>query len=433
MRCSIAYALGTGTVTLLLFYFSYLGGTINFRNAFFLSLPFVIHFIYCFLKKSQRRVVTYAPFPTAVSKGIIDYFFWAFIVTSLCIILFRTLLLPMHLADEIAQWGIKAKILYCEGTIYAQDFFDPSRLIYHASYPFLVPLLESILFCAMGEMNDHLVKLPFPLFFIALLLFFYSSQKRWSTGRHALVFTTVMAVLPIFISNIHGNPSSGYADIPLTLYYTISVISLFFWISENSMEDLLLATACMTFAIFTKKEGLILWSIVILVAAISLPIKKGKGGLGRRILLAGTFGLVPLIMMLPWFHFYSTMHISPWEKDFQLSCLCYGQICESLYRVPILLKSLLSVLFAPHYFNFLWILFIATIVLNFKASFSYPQTFLLLVLLINMSVLCFAIVIYPWYWWGNFLYDLPRLMMVNIPIAIYFISCQLYKSKRCCI
>jgi hypothetical protein len=429
MRCSIAYALGTGTLALLMFYFSYLGGTINFSNGFLLSLPFIMYFIYYSLKKSKRGVFTDPLFSTTGSKGIIHYFFLALIVTGLFIILFRTLWLPMHLADEIAQWGIKSKILYHEGTIYAQDFFDPSRLMYHASYPFLVPLLESICFSAMGEMNDHWVKLPFPLFFLALLLFFYSAQKRWSDRGHALMFTAVLAVLPIFISNGHGNPSSGYADIPLTLYYTISVVSLCFWITEDSMKDLLLATACMTFAIFTKKEGLILWSITVLVLTIYLPFTRGKG-LGRIIIQEGTFILVPLIMLLPWFHFYSTINVNPWEKDFQLSYLSYEQIYANLYRVPAISRSLLSSFFTPRYFNFLWVLFFATVVFSFKDSFSCPRSFLLLVLLLNIAVLFFAIVIYPWSWWENFLYDLPRLLMVNVPIATYFVSYQLCKSNH---
>jgi len=426
LRFSIAYGLGTGTWGLLIFSFSYLGGSINFRNLFILSLAFMPLFIFYSIKNFKTSTLKLLRYN--FSKGILYYFFLLLIIISLSIITFRALYLPMHLTDDRTQWGIKAKILYHEGTIYAHDFFDPTRVMYHASYPFLVPLIESLFYGALGKIDDCLVKIPFPLFFIALLLFFYASQRRFSTNGHALMFTAMLAVLPIFIRDTNGNPSSGFADVPLTLYYTISFTSLFFWMRERKIEDLLMATMCITFSIFTKKEGIILWVIVTLAILFTLFLFDWKE-MRNKVLFGGIFVVLPLILLIPWFHFSSTFTLGPWERDFDPSYLTYNHIHSHLYRIPLIVKSFLRMSLDFKSFNIIWIIFFVTIALSFKDTFYFPQAFLLILLIFNLCALFVAILIYPWPWWSNFLYDMPRLLMVNIPLVMYTISYQFHKSK----
>ena len=424
---SIAYSLGTGILGLLMFYLSYLGGTVSFRNVFFLSLPFMAYFV-CNSIKSKGSILKIKSPTLNFRKDMLKFFFLMLIVLSLAIATFRALYLPMHLSDDRMQWGIKAKILYHEGTIYSQDFFDPARVMYHASYPFLVPLIESFFYSALGDMNDCLVKIPFPLFFLALLLFFYVSQKRFAGHQHALMLTSMLAVLPIFIKDINGNPSSGFSDIPLTLYYTISVISLFFWIKEHRTEDIFMATICITFSIFAKKEGMILWTIAV-VAILFYLLMTEREILRNKLLWWGFFVGVPLIMLLPWFQFQGNFNTGPWEKDFELSYLTYEHIYSQSYRIPFIVNSFLKKFFTPFYFNIIWIIFIITIVLSLKDFFCSPQVFLLLLLVLNLCALFFAILVYPWPWWGNFLGDLPRLLMLNIPLMMYMVSYQLHRHK----
>ena len=429
LRISIAYGLGTGTLVLLSFYLSYLGGTISFKNVFFLSLPFTAYFTYSKVKNFRTSGVTKrTPCEDISRKSILDYFFLVLIVVSLSIIIFRALYLPKRMPDDRAQWGIKAKILYHEGTIYADDFFDSTRVMYHAHYPFLVPLIESLFYDSLGEMNDGLGKIPFPLFFAALLLFFYGSQRRFANNRHALMFTSMMAVLPCFIKDVHGNPSSGYADVPLIFYYTISVISLFHWMKDHKIEDLLMATICILFAIFTKREGLVLWAIATIVLLIYLLLMHNER-VSRKVIWGGIFAVVPLFMLLPWFHFYNTFVLGPWEKDFELSYLTYTHVYPLLHRVPLVLQSILKEFFMLRYFSIIGILFFITVVLSPKDILRPPLVFLPLLISLNIVVLVMAILIYPWPWWQNFIHDLPRLLMVNIPLMMFTISYQTQQGK----
>ena len=242
------------------------------------------------------------------------------------------------------------------------------------------------------------------------------------------MFTSMMAVLPFFIKDVHGNPSSGYADVPLIFYYTISVISLFYWMKDHKMEDLLMAALCILFAIFTKREGLILWAIATIVLLIYLLLMYNER-VHRKVILGGTFVVVPLFMLLPWFHFNSTFVLGPWEKDFELSYLTYTHVYPLLHRVPLVIQSILKEFFMLRYFSIIGILFFITVVLSPKDILRPPLVFLPLLISLNIVALVMAILIYPWPWWQNFIHDLPRLLMVNIPLMMFTISYQTQQGK----
>lgn len=424
LRCSLAYGFGTGVFGLLMFYLSYLGFQLNLINLSLLTIPFLTIFI---LKLARGFKLSFSP--RSIQKlfkqnGIIDYLLILLIIINLALIVFKALFLPMHLPDDRAQWGLKAKILYYDKTIYSEDFFDQLRIKLHVNYPFLIPLLESGFYSFMGEMNDRLVKIPFPLFFINLLLFFYASQRRYFSNRHALLFTCILTILPLFIKDMNGSPSTGYADIPLAFYYTVSIISIFHWMKTNKWSDLTLAALFIGFAIFTKNEGMVLWIIMISLIALYLFAVYKKNKINKLGSLA-IFILLPLIILIPWFHFSSTIAVPYWDKDWSLSYLNPDYISSHFYRIPPIVMEMKNNFFKTSHWNILWIIFFLLVSFYPKKSFTFPQAFLLLTVSINIFVLFIAILLYPWDWWGNFLYDMPRLLIINIPLVMYFISYQI--------
>ena len=222
LRAVLSYGLGTGTLTLLMFYFSFLGGDLSFRNIVFISFGFFLLFGYYCIADFRFAFPRFSIHHENRTITFLKIFLSGLILAWVSIITFRALFLPMHLSDAVIQWGFKAKILYHEGTIYAPDFFDdPLRMVYHCQYPFLVPLLESFIFVCLDQANDVLAKIPFPLFFVALLVFVYDAQKKYSSSLQALMVTAGMALLPVFLKDVKGNPSSGYAEVPLIFYYTV--------------------------------------------------------------------------------------------------------------------------------------------------------------------------------------------------------------------
>jgi hypothetical protein len=280
----------------------------------------------------------------------------------------------------------------------------------------------------MGEINDKMVRLPFPLFFISLLCFFYAIQKEYASHRHALFFTCMLAILPPFIKDMHGSPSTGYADIPLTLYYTIATIELVNWVKHNRKSDLILAALFIGFAIFTKREGMILWVILTFMIAIYLGITAGRTRTYKLTYLC-VFIVLPLIMLIPWFHFSNTLHLPPWEKDWSLSYLKPDHISSHFYRGSFILQELMKNFFTTRDWSVLWIIFFLLPIFSPKKIFAFPQAIILLIVCMNILALVLAIFINPWDWWRGSLYDMHRSLVVNIPLVMYIISWEFHRCK----
>ena len=329
----------------------------------------------------------------------------------------------MHLPDDRAQWGLKAKMIYYEKTISLEALFEPERLQLHLEYPFLLPLLEAGFFAVMGEMNDRLVKLPFAVYFVCLLLFFYAAQKGFASHRHALLFTGMIAVLPSFIQDALGNPSSGYADVPLAFYYFIAVVGLINWLNRTQWQDLILAAVFITFAMFTKQEGLYLWAFMVAAGLMLLATDPAKRSRSRYMAFTA-FIFVPLIALTPWFYFKSTFILSRWEIDWNPAQFTPAYISENLYRAGPILAAMRNNFFSATHWNWLWIIFFCLLILYPRKSLKFSHAAVPMLVLCNVVAVFVAIVLYPWFWWQNFIGDMHRVLLLNIPLISFYISFQ---------
>jgi len=424
-RISLAYGLGTGTLCLLMFYLSLCGAKIGFTTIVFVSLPFLVLFLY----KKNFHIPVSLPRLSLSTRSFTALFLVCLIILSMAVIVWRALYLPMHLPDDIAQWGLKAKILFYEQTVRADDFFDPNRLMYHAFYPFLVPLLESFFYTAMGAINDTWVKIPFPLFFTALLFFMYGAQKPFSSRHHALLFTCIVALLPVFIRDVHGNPSSGYADVPFTFYYTVAAVLLFTWLHEKTPGNVALAALFITFAVFSKKEGFIVWGILFFTTLLCMRIHTGKE-VRHALWFTTVFAGLPAVLLLPWIFFSNTIHVHPWEHEFEIAALSFSSMLPRLSRIPMIASAFFQSLFSPRHYNIFWFMFCAVVIIRFRQTFSRTGLFFVLLIAGNVCALFCAALLFPYGWWTGMLYDIPRLFMINAPLAACFMSYQLALTDK---
>ena len=105
---------------------------------------------------------------------------------------------------------------------------------------------------------------------------------------------------------------------------------------SRGRNDLFLAVLAISFAIFTKKEGTVLWLMLTGFAALLTIIKDRRISRDVVLLLAG-FGLVPMLVNMPWTYIKTfLLPISTWEQDFGLRNFTLGFICEKLPRIPVL-------------------------------------------------------------------------------------------------
>lgn len=425
-RISLAYGLGTGTLGLLLFYLCYAGLPATLGTILVIFLPFAGIFTYTCLRGVKKPRLGLQKIKRFRKYRPLDCLLFLVIALCLTIIFCRTLLLPMHLSDDRAQWGLKAKMIHQEQTVSLEALFEPDRLQIHLAYPFLIPLLEAGFFSTMGEVNDRLVKLPFAVYFMCLLLLFYAAQKDFASHRHALLFTAMLAVLPSFIQDVLGNPSSGYADVPLAFYYFIAVVGFLNWLDRAQWQDLILATVFITFAMFTKQEGMYLWALMVAAGLVLLtadPARRGR----RKVMTFTAFILVPLLALSPWLYFKSTFILSLWEKDWSPAQLTPAYISANLCRVGPILKALQKNFFTATHWNWLWIIFFCLLVLYPRRSFKMPHGAIPMLVLGNICAVFMAVLLYPWPWWGNFLGDMHRVLLLNIPLIALYCSLQAHR------
>ena len=142
--------------------------------------------------------------------GAWDWLFLALLAGLFLFAVFRASLYPVWAWDAISTWGFKAKVFFIRGTV------DLTGFEAHNYYPNLVPLLLTSLYLWLGEVNDHLVKLIFPLYGGALVLMLYTLGRRLGLPRPTALGTCAFLALNglTFIQHLH----IAYADLILTYF-----------------------------------------------------------------------------------------------------------------------------------------------------------------------------------------------------------------------
>jgi hypothetical protein len=165
---------------------------------------------------------------------------------------------PMLHWDERFTWAFKAKIVFHSGTAFDPAFLDPERFHVWRGYPLLVPYVEAFVAWAVGAFDERAIKLVFPVFFFALVGLF-AAELRPRIGPGPAAFSALLlAALPAFaVRRVEegGTFFSGYADLPLAAYALAAVLLLQRFRAACRRSDLLLAGACLAFAVLTKRDG----------------------------------------------------------------------------------------------------------------------------------------------------------------------------------
>jgi hypothetical protein len=194
--------------------------------------------------------------------------FWNWLFLSLLFLLFlfatlRAGLYPMWAWDAIATWGCKAKVFY------ESRGLDLTCIEAHNYYPNLVPLLLTYLYLCLGQVNDQLVNLLFPLWGALLLMLLYSFGRRLGLPRTGALGLCAFLALngATFITHLY----IAYADLALT-YFTLGAAGLLYlWLQDATPRGGLgLAALFMAGLAWCKYEGAPLAGTLVLAAALTL-------------------------------------------------------------------------------------------------------------------------------------------------------------------
>ncbi len=217
-------------------------------------------------------------------------------ITVVCVIM------PLYMWDAVSNWSMKAKIIFDQKTIFTEDFFDQYRVIAWRSYPYLLPLAENFFYVMVGCIDEQRMKVLFALFYLAFVLGLYRALTKYCSvpRKHALIAVIVLAGLPSLMLGINGSVVSALADVPLMVFYMLTVVYLHNYMRWREPEHLMTAIICAACSIFTKNEGLVL--VVLAAGVFFFDISVSRDYAGRKGYAAWfVFVCFCALLVAPWF------------------------------------------------------------------------------------------------------------------------------------
>jgi hypothetical protein len=417
-------ALGTGLMSFLLFWISLAGIKPSQTVIAGIALSSILLFVVAKLSNLLPPITfqTSSSFftlkksnPWVIISGISFFSLSSLVMVS-------ALSIPIFEWDAYSIWGYKAKILFNFSVNPKPQYFQDLSLSYsHLDYPLLVPLLMAGFYGALGNIDDQAVKVIFFLFYLALWFISYAGF-RWKLSRkHSICLATMIVAVP----SIVRWAGTGIADVPLTVYYSGSILFLLKWIENRERQDWVLSVLFTAFCVFTKNEGIALAIINLLVMAIFCNSRKNLS-----LVWALTFFPAVILVMLPYLLWSFDI---PRTHENYISRIQLSILLDNIWRLELLLPQFANELLKISKWGLLWISGIALAILGWPAfKKNYVQAAWILFLL-HIILYIFIYIITPWKVSDLLQISLDRLILHTVPAMGYIISfhwAEIYKSPN---
>ncbi len=413
---AISFGLGIGCVTLEMLFFYIL----NMRfDIAVIALPWIIliaiNAILFFRKENKFELFA----PEANKFSLLDALLSLGIGFEVLYAFFRALIKPIEAYDAVAIYAIKSKIFFLARGI-PQDFFTGLVNNFpHPDYPLNIPLAETFSYLFMGNLNDQLVKIIFPLYFICTLIILYFAVRRFASRTYALIFTLILATIPQF----NAYAANAYLDLPFAFYAFTSALFLFWWFENRKSARFLIMSAVMAgLAGWTKNEGLMYCAAYIMLAAIYFIFNLRSFS---RKDIASLFLYIVIIaaILAPWLYVKSASHLV--NTDVEKVDSKVLSIWKEAYKLKPIFYEFQKQLFGPKKWNILWIVLIFSILLNLKSAFSGVRKYIAVFLALVVGGYIFIYMAAPIDVTFFVKKTWSRFLLHFLPIVVYWLSLML--------
>jgi hypothetical protein len=227
----------------------------------------------------------------------------ALIAASLGFLVWHSLYRSSLEWDGLFNWESKARIAFLHNGTMPLPFYTRGFDFFHTRYPLLLPLLETWMYGFLSRMDQSMIKLIGPYFYLAAVLLLMSAVAKETNSRWPIAIAVMLFALTPQLIFEAGGASSGYADFPLAVVYLCTAVyGVEYW-RTGSLDSARLVGASAMLLPFTKTEGELL--LLCLAAALAPAIIR------RRDWVAGTWTLLPGFgIWFGWVAFLSLTHAS---------------------------------------------------------------------------------------------------------------------------
>lgn len=263
------------------------------------------------------------------SRSPIDRLWLAGIAVAAALVVWVSATTPLVAIDARAIWSYHARIILDTGRYPAPELADPGLVVQHPRYPPLLPMAEAATGFLAGSSDDRVLRLVPTVFFLALVALLLGELPR-RDPRFGFSLVGIYVLMPTLLLSRTAGADAGLADIALSLYVALSVLSL--EAGEDAQAGAFAAAAALT-----KNEGLVLGALLMLSAWL-------RGRRSRR--GSVIFTLAFALPLLPWM--LIQQQIANSYDEHYLQRLAAGALGPALARLPGLLLEMLRLgLFAP--------------------------------------------------------------------------------------
>jgi len=224
--------------------------------------------------------------------------FTVLIVINFLIVVFLTVLFPIRFWDAISCWSLKGKAFFIDGII--NNFYIAHDYGFsHTSYPLYLPLIQTWLLSWMGEINENILKLIFPVFYSSLLFSLYYLFRQRVRKLLSIIFVFIISALPIIVDH-------GYIEYTNLLFSVVMLLAVYFFYIGRAMNGkttfLILSAIFFSIIALTRSEGIIYVILFIIINLFFfLSGLQKKDGLVKNLLNFLMPLAVFIIFLIPWY------------------------------------------------------------------------------------------------------------------------------------
>ncbi len=408
-RLALAYPLGAGIVSLQMFFYALLSIPFGF---YVIALPWLFSGVLVLLLKPGGYEKRHVHGEAHKRYGLLEKVLLSVILFQVIFSLLNSVALPVEGYDAWVIWLLKGKAFYLDGAV-TDEFF--SKALYSNgnpgayTYPLLVPLSVAFGYIGMGHIDDRLIKILFSLYYISLLVVFYNLLIAKTSRTTALVFTAMLATVPRVMMQ-SGLRGTGYADLPLSVYFLVGAGFGYRYMEGGDKRDILVSALFLSLGAWTKNEGLTF--LFFALGLLSIHALRKDGAAAAKTLVPA-FASV-LFIALPW-QIYKTY--LPELSVSMISDLSVSTVLSNLNRVPFILSVTSHKLFTANKYHITWGLYVILTILGLRTYRSSGYLYLQAIMWLQFICYIFVYEITPFELKPHIDTSFDRLTIHLIPLA----------------
>jgi 4-amino-4-deoxy-L-arabinose transferase-like glycosyltransferase len=318
-RVVLGFGLGLGFLTFEIFILGALEVSFSVRIISLIQAVFFCSLIlnYRFVGGLNRAFLFGSRSASGVGSFFVNPFKGGFSLKSLAVVIMllwiglkalfvldECLARPIYSIDAWGHWASGAKFFF-----YERGFLlDPSKWNYFGrgyrvelSYPLHLSLIELWAALWLGHFHEAYVKIWSALYFLALVIFFFTAAAREVGRFRSLIWVFFLVSAPLMV--YHG--IEGLSDLPLAFYTFTGVVFFWRYMKSRDMRLLALSGLLIGMAICTKYEALFFFAALLLALSVSMIVKREK-----VLVSVAAFLLPVLIIAGPWLFFKKISNLS---------------------------------------------------------------------------------------------------------------------------